>query len=199
MNEEALILFVKNPAEGKVKTRLAATVGAPMALRIYKALLLRLRQTAEKLPLVRYAYFSDKFESGEQWPEEIYQPRVQQGDNIGLRMHNAFVEVLGEARRAVLVGSDIPALTAALIRKALDELKEKDLVLGPAKDGGYYLIGLKTPCAELFEGISWSTANVLEQTLDKAKKLGLAYALLPTLSDVDYEEDWREHGWNLED
>ena len=198
MNEEALILFVKNPAFGKVKTRLAATVGAPMALRIYQALLLRLRQTAEKLPFRRYAFFSDENWTPREWPEETYQRRIQIGEDIGIRMHNAFAEVLSENRRAILVGSDIPGLTTTIIKTAFKELKEKDLVLGPARDGGYYLIGLKAPCAGLFEGISWSTKKVLEQTLQKAKQLGLSYALLPTLSDVDYEEDWLEHGWDLD-
>lgn len=198
MNEEALILFVKNPTFGKVKTRLAATVGAPMALRIYKALLLRLRQTAEKLPLRRYAWFSHEQEPTDEWPSHLYIPRIQKGSDIGQRMHHAFQEVLAENRRAVLVGSDIPGLTASLLTTAFQELKKNDLVLGPAKDGGYYLIGLNSPCEALFEGITWSSSLVLEQTLQKATKLGMSYALLPTLSDVDNEEDWREHGWDLD-
>lgn len=198
MKNEALILFVKNPTYGKVKTRLAATVGASMALRIYKALLLRLRQTAETMPVKRYAYFSHHDEPNEEWPPQFYQHCLQQGSDIGIRMHNAFVEVLSENSRAVLVGSDIPALTANLVRMALDALSEHDLVLGPAKDGGYYLIGLKKPCADLFEGIHWSTEKVLEQTLEKAKRLGLTYACLPVLSDVDDEDDWKQQGWPLD-
>ena len=98
----------------------------------------------------------------------------------------------------MLVGSDIPGLTASLLKSAFQELNEKDLVLGPAKDGGYYLVGMKTPCKELFENIHWSTGEVLEQTLRKADRMGLSYALLPTLSDVDNEDDWRQHGWDLE-
>ena len=94
MNDEALILFVKNPTFGKVKTRLAATVGGAMALRIYKALLLRLRQTAEKLPLRRYAYFSHESGSAGEWPSDLYLPRIQQGDDIGQRMHHALNKCL---------------------------------------------------------------------------------------------------------
>lgn len=199
MSKGALILFVKNPIPGKVKTRIAATAGAELALRIYKALLSKLRYTSLDVPFERYAYLSGSGASEGEWPEASFHIRTQKGKGIGTRMLNAFKEVLADHDRAILVGSDIPALTPGLLQDAMDALVTNDLVLGPARDGGYYLIGLCGSVPALFDGISWSSASVFSQTLEKAKKLKLSVGLMPMLSDVDTEEDWLEQGWNLDD
>ena len=101
------------------------------------------------------------------------------------------VFALGHSR-AILTGTDLPTLVASHLKQAIDELSTHDIVLGPTLDGGYYLIGLRRPTPELFEGISWSTATVLEETRKKASALGLSEALLPSLRDLDDVEDLKE-------
>lgn len=124
----------------------------------------------------------------------IYQQQSE-GD-IGCRMASAF-QVSFEAgmNRVVLIGTDCPDLNAQLLTQAFQSLEQHDLVLGPAEDGGYYLIGLRRLIPELFMGISWSTAEVLQQTHSIARNLGLAVAYLPLLSDIDRPEDlwiWKQ-------
>lgn len=197
MSAGGLILFVKNPLPGKVKTRIAATAGTETALAIYRALLFRLRQVVAQLPYDRYAYFSNHLGPAEEWPSRLYHCRIQQGQDLGERMHRAIAEVLSEQPRAVLVGSDIPGLNPTLLQQAFTALDDADVVLGPASDGGYYLVGMKEPCAEMFIGIDWSTPYVLQQTLAILNGMGKNTMLLPELSDVDTEEDWRKLGWEL--
>ncbi len=197
MSTGGLILFVKNPLPGRVKTRIAATAGTETALAIYRALLARLREVVSQLPVERYAYFTDHLGSEDEWPPAIYHRRLQRGSDLGERMHNAIEEVLQLHAAAVLVGSDIPGLHPALLQQAFHALDEADVVLGPATDGGYYLVGMKHPCPDMFQGIAWSTPDVLAQTLDKLKKLGKKTLLLPPLTDIDTEADWQRLGWDL--
>ncbi len=195
--EDALLVFIKNPEAGKVKTRLARSVGAESALAIYRALLTHTRQTALTLPVRRLLFYSSFVDQQDDWPADHFEKHLQQGYDLGARMDQAFRLALANASRAVLIGSDCASLTPAIIRQAFSRLRSYDYVLGPALDGGYYLIGMRRPSPTLFTGIRWSTSTVLQETLTKIEKLGKRYFLLPALSDIDTLEDWQEYGWKL--
>ncbi len=119
--------------------------------------------------------------------------RAQEGDGLGERLQHAFgVSFQAGAERIVVIGTDCPYLGCGDIEQAWEALAHHDVVLGPANDGGYWLLGLKTLYSELFSGIFWGTEFVLEQTMVKAQQLGLKVALFRTLSDVDTMLDWQE-------
>jgi rSAM/selenodomain-associated transferase 1 len=116
--------------------------------------------------------------------------RFQHGTALGERLASAFADLLPDpADRAVVIGADCPDLNPAVIREAFTALDEHDLVLGPARDGGYYLIGLRRPAPALFERVSWGTDRVFAQTLERAERGGLRVATLGVLADIDTPED----------
>ncbi len=193
-SKRALVLFFKNPVAGKVKTRLAATVGHVKALEIYISLLKHARRTARAVQADRFVYYSDFIDLEDEWTEPAFHKRLQRGADLGLRMHHALEEVLAGSEKAVLVGGDIPGLSPGIIEAAFVALDEAPVVFGPAADGGYYLVGLRQPQPALFTGMQWSTSQVLEETLARCRRAALDYRLIDTLCDVDTEEDWRKAG-----
>lgn len=193
----ALIIFIKNPEKGKVKTRLAATVGDDQALRIYLELLRHTRHTASQTKASRFLYYSQHINEQDDWPNTGFHKRLQSGENLGRKMANAFREVLQHHSKAVIIGSDCASLNTAIVEEAFQLLDQYDFVMGPAMDGGYYLLGMRQFQAEVFEDIAWSTDQVGSDTLLKIDQLGKSYSLLPLLSDIDYEEDWEKYGWDI--
>jgi uncharacterized protein len=187
-----LLLFIKNPILGKVKTRLAATVGNDAALDIYTQLLYYTRCLAEQVEAVRFLFYSDFIAQKDDWQTTHFVKKIQSGKHLGERMYNAFDEALEKHDKAVIIGSDCATLSLTIIERAYAALAHYDVVLGPAKDGGYYLLGLKKSNKALFEGIDWSTDQVLKQSIERIETQQLSYFLLPLLSDVDTEEDWLE-------
>jgi hypothetical protein len=187
-----LLFFIKNPVAGKVKTRLAADVGHQQALAIYRRLLAHTRRQCEALEAERRLYYSDFVDAHDEWPEALFQKFVQRGDDLGRRMANAFEEALQTPAKAVIIGSDCPGMDTALLQEAFLALEEYDFVLGPAHDGGYYLLGMRHFRPEVFAGINWSTEEVLPATLAHMAKLGASCAMLPTLTDVDHLADWEQ-------
>jgi len=189
--QKALIIFIKNPTLGKVKTRLAKTVGATNALKIYQFLLYHTMEITYNLDSVDKFLFYDEFiPTKDEWPPSIYQKDLQKGKDLGEKMKNAFQKVFTENyKKAVLVMPDCPKMSDTLIEKAFKSLDDHDFVLGPAKDGGYYLIGMKELLPGIFENKAYSTDKVLEQTTDEIKKLGKSWFKLPVLVDVDMEQD----------
>jgi uncharacterized protein len=188
--KELLIIFIKNPELGKVKTRLAATLGPEKALIIYNQLLSHTREITEKLPLPQALYYSDFIPAKDSWDSQVFRKQVQSGSNLGDRMLRAFQEGFNEGyNRICIIGSDCFELTSEIILNAFKKLEEHDVVIGPAEDGGYYLLGMQELQPYLFANKSWSTEAVLQQTLDEIKLKGLSVALLPTLTDVDEEKD----------
>jgi rSAM/selenodomain-associated transferase 1 len=118
---------------------------------------------------------------------------AQGGADIGERMDNAICDLLTiGAEKAIITGADIPDLTSAIIMQAFAALDDADIVIGPAKDGGYYLIGMKSPHPEIFRDIPWSTGKVFEETMRKIEKLRLTCASITTLSDLDTVEDYNK-------
>lgn len=190
MTKQALLIFAKNLEVGKVKTRLAATIGKDAALSVYKQLLEHTAIVTRNIPVDKFVFYSNHVVEKDVWDNEHYSKRVQKGNDLGEKMKNAFAEIfhLGYSN-VVLIGTDCPKITGAIIGEAFDKLVEVDAVIGPALDGGYYLIGLKSNCSSIFENISWSTSSVLQETITKCKSARLLFILLQTLQDIDEEND----------
>ena len=185
-----LIIFVKNPRLGKVKSRLARAIGEQKALDIYLKLLEITHRCVLKVPVDKRVYYADYIDKNDVWENDIFQKNVQEGGDLGERMYNAISDSFSASYEKVcLIGTDIPALNADIINEAFSRLNETDVVLGPSKDGGYYLIGMKTPHSNLFKNVSWSTSQVLFQTMNNVEKQHLKVALLQELNDIDTIED----------
>ena len=189
MKKEVVLVFQKNEVLGKVKTRLAAGVGEAQALDIYRQLLDKTYHALRGVSVSTTTYFSEFIPDNPIHSAEI--KLVQVGQNLGERMKNAFAENFESGmEKVVLIGTDCPSLEGIHLAQAFKALDQSDLVLGPARDGGYYMIGMKRRTDFLFEGITWSTELVLSQTLALAAEQGLQTSLLPVLEDIDTLEDW---------
>lgn len=193
MSKNALIIFQKNAVLGKVKTRLAVSIGDHQAMQVYDWLTTRTHQIVKEVEAEKFLYYSDFNPEKELESTQNYNFEVQTGADLGERMSNSFVNLFAkEFQRIVIIGTDCPDLTAEHIEMAFRALDSNDLVLGPAKDGGYYLLGTNQFYPDLFTDIPWSTGIVLKLTLEKAALLNLSYELLEVLSDIDTLEDWQE-------
>jgi rSAM/selenodomain-associated transferase 1 len=189
-DKNLLMLFVRNPELGKVKTRLAASVGPETALDIYLHLLQHTRSVTQALPLDKVVYYSERVEQQDMWPGQYYQKKLQPPGDLGEKMAAAFEAAFAEGYTSVvIIGSDCLQLTSEIINKAFEELKTHEVVIGPALDGGYYLLGMNHLHPELFRDKRWSTGHVFPDTLYDIERLHLSHALLPYLSDIDSLED----------
>jgi uncharacterized protein len=191
---DRLIIFLRAPRTGTVKTRLAATIGASAALEAYKMMVEALLRRIESCPGVELRYTPDAAaDEIRLWLQLTWQSRPQGSGDLGARMDRAFVETFAAgAQRVAIIGSDCPSVDLQDIDAAWAGLSQNDLVLGPAGDGGYWLIALRQPQPSLFQNMEWSTSSVLAETLVRAQKAGLRYSLLRQLADVDTESDWLE-------
>ncbi|MFH1267055.1 MAG: TIGR04283 family arsenosugar biosynthesis glycosyltransferase [Planctomycetota bacterium] len=197
---ERLIVFTRYPEPHKSKTRLIPALGAVGAAVLGREMTRHALRRASELADERPVSIEVRFEGGDEaLAERCFGPatcyRAQRGGDLGARMNDAFDSAFrAAAGRAVIVGTDCPGVTAPVVREAFDRLEHHDLVLGPATDGGYYLIGLRGPAPRLFRGISWGGETVLEETLRAAVEMELSTSLLAPLDDVDRPEDlnvWR--------
>lgn len=188
-----LIIFLKAPRPGQVKTRLAAVIGAETACAAYRRLAETVLGEMAALPDVELCFGPDDGEADlKPWLRAGWTLARQGEGDLGQRLHRAFSRHFANgARRVVIVGSDCPSIRQTDIAEAWSALDRSDVVLGPATDGGYWLIGLSAPQPGLFEGIEWSTDRVLAQTLERAGQSGLKTRLLRELADVDTAEDWQ--------
>lgn len=186
-NSKALIIFARKPELGKVKTRLAATTGPEKALEIYIKLLKHTRQLAANLNCDKFVFLTEPTED-DFW--KGFNIELQEGDSLGMRMQYAFKLLFDQHYKSVvIIGSDCFELTSSIIDMAFDTLLEKDVVLGPALDGGYYLLGMRQLLPKLFSGKQWSTENVFNDTLKDIKNFQHTYHILPVLNDIDFIED----------
>lgn len=195
--DAALVIFGKAPIPGQVKTRLCPPLTADEAATLQGSLVLDVVERARAA--AKSAQYDMVFAcspSREHVFFKVLEDRQglrlldQVGDDLGARMHQAFQELFDRGyRQVVIVGTDVPTLPGSTFAAAFRALKDHDLVLGPALDGGYYLIGLKRPTPDLFAGIPWSTDQVAALTRKKAEGLGLTTALLPPYRDLDRLED----------
>jgi rSAM/selenodomain-associated transferase 1 len=195
-----LLLFVKYPEPGSVKTRLGSTIGMERAAEVYREFAQSAFMIAAALTrnLTKvYVWFAPGGDPSAVRSWVGYQRFVyeeQQGDSLGDRMRHAFREAFGEgATNVVILGTDIPEITASIVDEAFAALQRHDVVLGPSTDGGYYLLGMRAPGCDLFEGVPWSTSEVLAITLRRLEQQRVSFALLPELSDIDTEEDYHRY------
>lgn len=190
-SKKALIIFTRNPELGKVKTRLAKSVGDESALEIYKFLLKHTVAITKNLNVDKYVFYSENIHRDDIWDPEIFRKKLQTGTDLGEKMQNAFSELFEMGYEKVLiVGSDIFELGQSDIENAFEVLQTTETVIGPATDGGYYLLGMKERNAALFQNKNWGTSTVLEETLADLRQK--KYVLLEERNDVDYYQDIKE-------
>lgn len=189
MTNQHLIIFVKNPIPGTVKTRIARTVGNDRAVQVYQHLLRHTQDVAAQLPQHRVVYYGDFINPDDGWNE--YDKLLQTGDDLGQRMLNAFQERFDVgASRAVVIGSDCLAITPNHIQRAFDALDQTDVVIGPATDGGYYLLGMKQPHDFLFTDMPWSQPELRQLTELAILQHNLTFERLDELTDID---EWADY------
>ena len=195
-----LVVFAKVPRPGRVKTRLAATIGDTEAAALYRTLG---RQVLDGVRggnyrVVAYIDPGNELDKARNWlGEGGIDFRPQEGDSLGERLTRACRRELRRARYVCAIGTDAPAVDRSLVDRAFSELVKSDLVLGPALDGGYYLIGMTGDWPALFRGVPWSTGDVLTATLERAQTLKLRTSTLPPLADIDTVEDLKRAGYPL--
>lgn len=189
-SKNLLIIFYRNPELGKVKTRLAKTLGNEKALAIYLHLSSHTRAITENLLVDKAIYYSNFVDTEDAWPNSAFQKKVQTGNDLGEKMQNAFATEFNNGyEKIVIIGTDCFELTTEIIQQGFDSIQRYDAVIGPAKDGGYYLLGMKKLIAELFIDKTWSSDTVAADTIQNFKDLGFSFAQLPILTDVDEEKD----------
>jgi len=194
LKDRCLLFFVKNPERGKVKSRLAAVIGNDSAVSVYKNIVDRMLSTLKEGTFPLYICFSPKNAQKpvKNWLGREYRYIPQNGKDLGERMRNGFTEAFEMGfKKVVLIGSDIPDLALEFIEEAFITLNKSDAVIGPAFDGGYYLIGFKdkTFSPQVFEGIAWGTQNVFDETVKKLKRFKRAVHTLPYQRDIDTAKD----------
>jgi hypothetical protein len=193
IKKKALILFTKNPELGKVKTRLAKTIGNENALEIYKNLLQHTKEIALKVNADKFLFYSNEINQNDQWENAIFNKKLQSGDDLGIRMKTAFSEVFALGYTSVcIIGSDCYELNSEIVTTAFDSLKQNDFVVGPTFDGGYYLLGMNKINNRVFEEVSWSTETVFETTISRINETKSSVFILEKLTDIDKEKDLPE-------
>jgi uncharacterized protein len=198
-SQDLVILFTRYPRPGKCKTRLIPVLGAEGATRIHRQLVTHILQKLSHFVHRNNTELSIYYADGslteiETWLGKSYSFFQQEGKDLGERMAQALTQALSQGRNVILLGSDCPAITASLLHEALTSLHHHDMVLGPAHDGGYYLIGLarnvsSSCCRNLFRHIPWSTPQVLSMTLKQVQEQKLHLHMLSKLHDIDTAED----------
>ena len=198
LSSTALVIFVRNPILGQVKTRLAKDIGDERALAIYLQLLDHTLKITRSLSFRKFIYYADEFSDYDLWSVPGYTKRMQSGTNLGERMLNSFKELFEQGfTRIVIIGSDCLQLQTENLQEAVTLLESNTAVIGPASDGGYYLLGLTKLYPELFVNKPWSTDQVLTKTIDDFNNQGISYALLEELSDIDDITDLEENGISI--
>lgn len=192
MTKNLVLIFTRNPELGKCKTRLAKTIGDVNALTIYEILLQHTANVIEKVTCDKAVYYSVKVRSNDLWDDAIYQKHQQQGADLGERMHNAFMVSFEQGYdKVIIVGSDLYDLEPHHIQDAFIQLDTNDAVIGPAEDGGYYLLGMTTLLPNIFENKDWGTKTVRRDTLNDLRNKSVFQ--LEELNDIDLYEDLKKY------
>ena len=182
--KSALIIFVRRPVLGKVKTRLAATIGDESALLVYKHLLAHTKSVTQELAMNKFVFYADEIDTDDLW--NGFEKHLQAGNDLGERMKNAFQLLLKEGfKKIIIIGSDCLEMYTHLLNNAFRELDKSDIVIGPARDGGYYLLSMKNDHSFLFDTSNWSTATVYSDTINLMNANKLSYTVLAELNDID--------------
>ena len=195
-SKKAIIIFTRNPELGTCKTRLAKTIGDEAALDIYKFLINHTANTTKTVVADKHVFYSEKIKKNDLWDDNIFIKKLQNGDNLGMRMENAFIDLFQSGyQKIIIVGSDLLDLTTNHINQAFEELNHTDVVFGPALDGGYYLLGLQQLHEAIFQNKTWGTPSVLQATLADLKQQSVQ--LLETLNDIDTLENLQRSNYIL--
>ena len=191
-SKNLLLIFTRNPEFGKVKTRLARDIGHQAALDIYKFLLAHTAKICTPLDTEKAVYYSEEIPNNDLWNAAVFQKKKQVGEDLGERMQNAFAEGfnLGYSK-IIIIGSDLYDIETKDLEQAFNVLNNHEIVIGPAEDGGYYLLGMKQLHPKLFKNKNWGTATVLQDTINELKKSN--YKLLEKRNDVDLYSDIKDH------
>ncbi|WP_101760004.1 TIGR04282 family arsenosugar biosynthesis glycosyltransferase [Oceanicoccus sp. KOV_DT_Chl] len=189
---QRLLVFAKAPVAGQVKTRLQPLLSAAQSARLHERLIqhcLQQLSLTERWQLELWVGSAHACWSQmcEDFSGELF---YQQGEDLGARLSHALTNTLERADKVIVVGTDCPSLNQQTLFAAFAALDNYDVVVGPANDGGYVLLAMKAPSPSLFQGISWGGDQVLAQTLDRIRALGLSYCELPSMSDIDRPEDF---------
>lgn len=198
-----LVLFARPPVPGRTKSRLAAAIGEASAFELYTGFLQDSIDLVRRLsphgirPALAWSEPVAAVSPGREAapgpdPADLagFEVMIQEGEDLGQRMSNCFATLLARGHdRVVIIGADTPSLPLDHLQRAFELLRDRDLVIGPSRDGGYYLIGARCVVPEIFRGIPWGTDRVLEETLTILKIFGMPRVLLPEWGDVDTSED----------
>lgn len=187
-----VIIFAKDPVAGRVKTRLAKEIGKDKALKVYESLLKKTFKTFEQTKHDVRAYFTPSRDNLKKLLPKRFKLLPQKGRSLGIKMFNAFKDSFKYYRKIILIGVDCPFVNKSLIQKAFASLSKHTIIIGPSKDGGYYLIGLSKPYPSIFKNISWGSNKVLKQTLKQCKLLSTKPYLLKKLYDIDTLSDYKK-------
>jgi rSAM/selenodomain-associated transferase 1 len=198
-DDRCLLFFLKSPEKGKVKSRLARVIGDDSAINLYRNLVAQMLSTLKRSTFPFYICFYPRNAEKpiKDWLGREYRYTPQNGKDLGERMKNGFTEAFANGfRRVLLIGSDIPDLPLKFLDEAFASLEEEDAVIGPALDGGYYLIGFKdkTFSPRVFEGMAWGTRTVFEGTMKVLKESQQRVRTLEPLRDIDTIEDLEHLG-----
>ena len=191
MNKNLIIVFVRTPELGKVKTRLAKSIGDVSALTIYKLLLKHTATVLHDLRFDKVVYYSEKVEENDFWEARLFEKKLQKGADLGERMQHAFETAFEQGYQKVLIiGSDLFDLKSIHITTAFEALENHDLTIGPSLDGGYYLLGMKELYPAVFKNKKWGTDSILGNTLKDLQQQNVK--LLEALNDIDTFEDLQQ-------
>jgi len=195
MSKEILSIFVKNLIPGTVKTRLAKDLGIDVAIEIYKELVRITAEATNTLKIDKCVYYSEYIESNDQFDDAKYQKHIQEGKDLGQRMQNCFYDAFElNFDKIILIGSDTPDITDQIISQGFAELDKHDIIIGPAQDGGFYLIGMKEPHENLLNKRTYGHEEVLNELLNEIENRNLSVFKLPTLIDIDVKDDLKKAG-----
>ncbi|WP_435623547.1 TIGR04282 family arsenosugar biosynthesis glycosyltransferase [Flagellimonas sp.] len=188
---DLLLIFTRNPGLGKCKTRLAAKIGDSAALEVYTFLLHHTVAFTQSLDAHKIVYYSEEIWENDIWDNGLYQKQLQIGNDLGKRMKNAFAQGFDSGfKKIIIIGSDMYDLSQSDLEVAFSKLDSHDYVIGPAEDGGYYLLGMKVENSKVFQDKAWGTKSVLGDTLKNLEKESLF--VLPEKNDVDHYEDIKD-------
>ncbi|MBZ0326766.1 MAG: TIGR04282 family arsenosugar biosynthesis glycosyltransferase [Altibacter sp.] len=190
-SKRALLIFTRNPELGRCKTRLAKVIGDENALAVYTVLLKHTAAITRPVDADKFVYYSEKIHTNDIWDDAVFRKKLQRGDDLGARMENAFTEIFASGyNEVVIIGSDMYDLRTPDLQNAFLQLEKHDVVIGPAEDGGYYLLGMKCLEQKVFSNKNWGTNSVLKATLHDLKN-DLVFKL-PLRNDIDVYEDLRD-------
>ncbi|PTX59214.1 hypothetical protein C8N46_11050 [Kordia periserrulae] len=183
-----VMTFTRNPELGKVKSRLAQGIGEKAALEVYITLLAHTEKVLRQIEADKCVWYSVEVRKDDLWDDAIYQKKAQVGNDLGERMQNAFTDAFQQQyEKVIIIGSDLYDLKPKHIQEAMEALNHHDVVIGPANDGGYYLLGMNKMHKEAFLPKDWGTATVLKDTINDLNTEKIYR--LETLNDIDYAED----------